>query len=157
MEGIIKSMTNAKLMLVMAAVLIAGLLTAGVGVMGHSATRQEKPAIASNRGQEPRQDGCGLSGHAGPAPSRCHETGHGSRSPHGPSRSRRSGGAPSVRGRCRRDRSRMCAAPGASNRSSSEPGPTVLAKCSSKSLGIDGGEGPLCERLGIPTRACDCE
>ena len=55
-RGIIKSMTNAKLVLMMAAVLIAGLLTAGAGVMGHSAIRQENPPRAGNPGQEPRQE-----------------------------------------------------------------------------------------------------
>ncbi len=55
MEGIIKSMTNAKLMLMATAVLIAGLVTAGAGVMGYSAIRQENPPRVSNPGQEARQ------------------------------------------------------------------------------------------------------
>jgi len=55
MEGIIKSMTNAKLMLMATAVLIAGLVTAGAGVMGYSAIRQENPPRAGTPGQEARQ------------------------------------------------------------------------------------------------------
>ena len=55
MEGIIKSMTNAKLMLMATAALIAGLVTAGAGVMGYSAIRQENPPRAGNPGQEARQ------------------------------------------------------------------------------------------------------
>jgi hypothetical protein len=55
MEGIIKSMTNAKLMLMMAAVLIAGLVTAGAGVMGYSATRPENPALALAPPSQARQ------------------------------------------------------------------------------------------------------
>ena len=133
-EGIIKSMTNAKLMLVMAAVLIAGLVTAGAGVMGYSAIRQEKPAIARDRRPGTSPTGCGLSGHAGPAPCRCRETGHGSRSAHPPGRSRRSGGSPSVRGRCRRDGLVCAQLREHRNRSSSEPRPTAPARCSSKSL-----------------------
>jgi len=55
MEGVIKSMANAKLMLVATAVLIAGLVTAGAGVMAYSAVRQKTPRRASNPGQEVRQ------------------------------------------------------------------------------------------------------
>jgi len=55
MEGIIKSTTNAKLMLMTAAVLIAGLLTAAVGVMGYSAIRQENPPRTDHPGQDARQ------------------------------------------------------------------------------------------------------
>ncbi len=56
MEGILESMTNAKLTLVMAAVLIVGLLTAGAGVMGHSATRHEQPARGGQPSPEARQE-----------------------------------------------------------------------------------------------------
>jgi RNA polymerase sigma factor (sigma-70 family) len=56
MESVIKSMTHSKLMLVLAAVLVAGMLTVGVGVIGHSANRQDKPAIARDRGQEPPRE-----------------------------------------------------------------------------------------------------
>ncbi len=55
MEGIIRSMTNARLMLMATAALIAGLATAGAGVMGNSAMRQENPRRASNPGQDARQ------------------------------------------------------------------------------------------------------
>ena len=55
-ENVIKSMTYSKLMLVMAAVLIGGLLTVGVGVLRYSANLQAKPAIARDRGQEPRRE-----------------------------------------------------------------------------------------------------
>jgi RNA polymerase sigma factor (sigma-70 family) len=55
MEGIIKSMTNARLMLVATAVLIAGLVTAAAGVMGYPAIRQENPPRAGNPGQDVRQ------------------------------------------------------------------------------------------------------
>ncbi len=60
MEGIIKSMSNVKLMLVTTAVLIAGLVTAGAGVMGYSAIRQENPPRGGNAGQDVRQR-CGRS------------------------------------------------------------------------------------------------
>ena len=55
MEGIVKSMTNAKLILVTAAVLFAGLVTARAGVMGYSAIRAENPALAGAPQQEARQ------------------------------------------------------------------------------------------------------
>ena len=44
MEGIVKSMTTAKLIFVTAAVLIAGLVTAGAGVLGQAATHPKNPA-----------------------------------------------------------------------------------------------------------------
>ena len=53
-EGIIKSMTNVKLMLMAASVLFAGLVAAGAGVMGYSASRQENPPRASHPGQQTR-------------------------------------------------------------------------------------------------------
>ncbi len=46
MEGIVKSMTTAKVIFVTAAILIAGLVTAGAGVLGYSATHAENPAPA---------------------------------------------------------------------------------------------------------------
>jgi len=55
MEGIIKTMTNAKVIRVMAAVLIAGLTAAGAGVLGYCATRQERPLPPSIPGQKARR------------------------------------------------------------------------------------------------------
>jgi hypothetical protein len=55
MNGIIGSMTNAKLLLMTAAVLMAGMVTAGAGVMGNSAIRQQNPRRPSHPGQEARQ------------------------------------------------------------------------------------------------------
>ncbi len=50
MEGFIRSMANSKLMVVAAVTLIAGLVTAGAGVVAHPAFRQENPARAGNPG-----------------------------------------------------------------------------------------------------------
>jgi RNA polymerase sigma factor (sigma-70 family) len=55
-EGVIKSMKNARLMLVAASVLFASLLTAGASVLGFAATRRNEPisAIASqNQAPQP--------------------------------------------------------------------------------------------------------
>ncbi len=103
MEGIIKSMTNTKLILITAAVLVAGLVATGAGVMGYSATRQENPAGAGNLGQDARQPVAASQVTQESTPSYRHETARGSRSPCDPGRSGRSGGAPSVRSRHHRD------------------------------------------------------
>ena len=101
MEGIIKSMTNAKLMLMA----MRGFdCRAGDRRRGRDGVFRNSPGESPARkpsrpGSSPT--GRGRSGHAGRR--RCRQTGHGSRSPHDPGRSRRSGGSPSVRGRCRRD------------------------------------------------------
>ncbi len=55
MEGTIRQMTNAKLTQMPAAVLIAGLVTAGAGAMGYSAILGENPPSARVPRQEARQ------------------------------------------------------------------------------------------------------
>ena len=55
MEGIIKSMTNARLMFMAASVLVAGLLTACAGVMAYSASQQEKATPQRNPGNTNRR------------------------------------------------------------------------------------------------------
>ena len=55
MEGIIKSMTNAKLVLMATAALIVGLVTAGAGWIGYSAIRQEHPQRTGTPAQEARR------------------------------------------------------------------------------------------------------
>jgi RNA polymerase sigma-70 factor (ECF subfamily) len=54
MEGVIRSMTNARLMVMATVAVIAGLVTAGAGVMGYSAIRPENPPRAGSPGQETR-------------------------------------------------------------------------------------------------------
>jgi hypothetical protein len=54
-ERIIKSMTNARLMLMAASVLVAGLLTPGAGVMAYSVTQQENAAPQRSPGQTDHQ------------------------------------------------------------------------------------------------------
>lgn len=53
MEGAIKSMMNARLMLMACRALIGVLITAGAGVVGQAAIRHENPPRASQPGQEP--------------------------------------------------------------------------------------------------------
>ena len=53
MEGAIKSMMNARLMLMACVALIGGLITAGAGVMGQAVIRHENPPRASHPVQEP--------------------------------------------------------------------------------------------------------
>ena len=54
MNGAVKSMMNARLMLVACAALIGGLITAGAGVVGHAAIRRENPPRAIHPDQEPQ-------------------------------------------------------------------------------------------------------
>ena len=69
MEGIVKSMTNARLILVPTAALIAGLMTAAVGVMGYSAVRQEHPGRTGDPGRQTRETGAAsLVGQGPPRP-----------------------------------------------------------------------------------------
>jgi RNA polymerase sigma factor (sigma-70 family) len=68
MEGIIKSMTNARLMFMAASVLVAGLLTAGAGVMGSAAIRPDGSPLAIIPGQETGQ--AAPAARAAPAPPR---------------------------------------------------------------------------------------
>ena len=156
MEGIIKSMTHARLMLMAAAVLVAGLVTAGVGVMGYSATRQENPAAPGQSRPEmlanrlrPRR-----SRRTRPVPL-----------PRNrprikvPSSSRSEVVDPEghrlVRGRCRvtvwysRGSGDNRVGPRANQNRRRGPGP---ARGRSRTPGC---EGLLRERLGVPTRACD--
>ena len=55
MEGVIKSLTNARLILIATAALMAGLVTAGAGEMGYSAIRQESLQRTGRTGPEARQ------------------------------------------------------------------------------------------------------
>ena len=157
MEGIIKSMTNAKLMLMTAAVLIAGLVTAGAGVMGYSATRQENPARAGNPGQEARQPvAASQVAQDPPRPAAAKPA-----TDQGPlmiqvevvdpEGHRLSGADVAVTAlvfaRLREHR----VGPRANQNRRRRPGP---ARGRSRTPGC---ESPLCERLGVPTRACDCD
>ena len=139
MEGIIKSMTNAKLMLVMAAVLISGLLTSRRGSNGIfcESTRTSPQTPASGARDLASRLQFLRSHRARPAP--MPPNGPGSKSSDAPIRSRRFRGSPLVGGRCRRD---GLVAAGPRNRPSSKPRPTARGKCSSNSLGIAGGRPP---------------
>jgi RNA polymerase sigma factor (sigma-70 family) len=57
MEKTIRSMTSAQLVLATAAVLVAGLLTAGAGVMAYAVSPQQKPAGSDNPAQKSGQPG----------------------------------------------------------------------------------------------------
>ena len=92
MQGSVKSMTNTKRMLVTAAVLLSGLVTAGAGVLAYSPPPGESRAFGRPTTRS-SPTGRGPSDWTRPASSGGHETGHGSRSPHHPGRSRGSGWA----------------------------------------------------------------
>ncbi len=95
MEEIVRSMATAKLILVTAAVLFAGLITAGAGVLAYSPPHVENPACGRPTTRN-SPTGRGPFDRTRPAPSGGHETGHGSRAPHHPGRSRGSGGTSPV-------------------------------------------------------------
>ena len=156
MEATIKSMTNARLMLMTAAVLIGGLLTATVGVMGYSAARQVNPTPRNNPGEKSPRPAAAPSVAQVPPP----QAGSKPATNQGPlviqgevvdSRGQPLSGV-DVGGR-----SGISAARRSPRRSSRRPGPMPRAKFSSMSpASVQSGLAFPCICLGLSTGACRC-